>query len=153
MAQAVSRWPLTAEARVQPPDQSMWDLWWTKWHWGRFFSEFFGFPPPISFHHWLHHIHISPPHEVCDSSDQAAHYHHLSPKLGASFLTRQFGLKQNKNVIILSWILSAEFRNPLTIVMNIKSAHNPMSWTLHDYKSWPIYLTAVSKTEYRASDD
>jgi hypothetical protein len=21
----------------------MWDLWWTKWHWDRFFSEFFGF--------------------------------------------------------------------------------------------------------------
>jgi hypothetical protein len=21
----------------------MWDLWWTKWHWVRFFSEFFGF--------------------------------------------------------------------------------------------------------------
>jgi hypothetical protein len=22
----------------------MWDLWWRKWHWDRFFSEFFGFP-------------------------------------------------------------------------------------------------------------
>ena len=22
----------------------MWDLWWTKWHWDRFFPEFFGFP-------------------------------------------------------------------------------------------------------------
>jgi hypothetical protein len=22
----------------------MWDLWWTKWHWDRFFSEFFGLP-------------------------------------------------------------------------------------------------------------
>jgi hypothetical protein len=21
-----------------------WDFWWTKWHWGRFFSEYFGFP-------------------------------------------------------------------------------------------------------------
>jgi hypothetical protein len=28
------------------------------------------------------HIHLSPPHEVCDSSDQAEHYHHLGPKLG-----------------------------------------------------------------------
>jgi hypothetical protein len=28
----------------------MWDLWWTKWHWDRFFSEFFGFPLSISFH-------------------------------------------------------------------------------------------------------
>jgi hypothetical protein len=22
----------------------MWDLWWAKWHWDRFFSEYFGFP-------------------------------------------------------------------------------------------------------------
>jgi hypothetical protein len=26
------------------PGQSMWDLWWTKWHWDRFFPELFGFP-------------------------------------------------------------------------------------------------------------
>jgi hypothetical protein len=32
---------------------------------------------------------IIPPflHEVCDSPDQAAHYHTLGPKFGASFLT------------------------------------------------------------------
>jgi hypothetical protein len=29
------------------PGQSMWDLWWTKWHWDRFFSEFFGFPVTV----------------------------------------------------------------------------------------------------------
>jgi hypothetical protein len=28
----------------------MWDLWWTKWHWDRFFSKFFNFLLPISFH-------------------------------------------------------------------------------------------------------
>jgi hypothetical protein len=28
----------------------MWDLWGTKWHWDRFFSEYFGFPPSVSFH-------------------------------------------------------------------------------------------------------
>jgi hypothetical protein len=22
----------------------MWDLWWTKWHWNRFFPEYFVFP-------------------------------------------------------------------------------------------------------------
>jgi hypothetical protein len=22
----------------------MWDLWWTKWHWDRFFPKYFGFP-------------------------------------------------------------------------------------------------------------
>jgi hypothetical protein len=27
------------------PVQSMWGLWWTKWHWDRFFYEYFGFPP------------------------------------------------------------------------------------------------------------
>ena len=30
--------------------RSMWDLWWTKWHWDRFFSEYFGFFLSISFH-------------------------------------------------------------------------------------------------------
>jgi hypothetical protein len=28
----------------------VWDLWWTKWHWGRFFPEYFGFPLSVSFH-------------------------------------------------------------------------------------------------------
>jgi hypothetical protein len=46
----------------------------------------------------LLHIHASPPHEVGDSSDQAAQYHHLGPKLGASFLTRHFAWKQNEKV-------------------------------------------------------
>jgi hypothetical protein len=26
------------------PGQSVWDLWWTKWHWDRFFSESISFP-------------------------------------------------------------------------------------------------------------
>jgi branched-subunit amino acid transport protein len=46
----------------------------------------------------LLHIHLLPPHEVCDSSNQAAYCHHLGPKLGASFLTRHVGWKQNKKV-------------------------------------------------------
>jgi hypothetical protein len=28
----------------------MWDLWWTKWHWDRFFAEYFSFPLSVSFH-------------------------------------------------------------------------------------------------------
>jgi hypothetical protein len=35
---------------VSIQDQSMWDLWRTKWHWDRFFTEYFGFPLSISFH-------------------------------------------------------------------------------------------------------
>jgi hypothetical protein len=46
----------------------------------------------------LLHIHLSPPHEMCDSSDEAAHYQHLGPKFGASFLTRHFGWNQKQKV-------------------------------------------------------
>jgi hypothetical protein len=45
MAQAVSRRPPTAEARVRSRGQSMWDLWWTKWHWDRFSPV--NFIPPV----------------------------------------------------------------------------------------------------------
>ena len=30
--------------------QSVWDLWWTKWHWDRYFPKYFGFPLSFSFH-------------------------------------------------------------------------------------------------------
>jgi hypothetical protein len=33
------------------------------------------------------HSQLSLPHEICDSSHHAAHYHKLSPTVGASFLT------------------------------------------------------------------
>jgi hypothetical protein len=33
---------------------------------------------------------------VCDCSDQAAHYHNLGPKLGASLLTWHIGWKHKK---------------------------------------------------------
>jgi hypothetical protein len=52
MAQAVSR--LSPRRPGFAPRSIQWDLWWTKWHWDRFFSEFFGFPQSISFHSGLH---------------------------------------------------------------------------------------------------
>jgi hypothetical protein len=36
------------------PRSIQWDLWWTKWHWDRFFSESSGFPLSILFHRGLH---------------------------------------------------------------------------------------------------
>jgi hypothetical protein len=50
MAEAVSRRPLAAEARVGSLRQSMWDLGWREWHCDRFFAEYFGFPLSVSFH-------------------------------------------------------------------------------------------------------
>jgi hypothetical protein len=87
MVQAVSHWPLTAEDRVRArvdPFVGFMD----KVALGQVFLIFFGFPLPISFHHCSIFICY---HEVCDSSDQAAHYRHLGPKLGALYLTRHFG--------------------------------------------------------------
>jgi hypothetical protein len=91
MAQAVSRWPLTAEARVRARADPC----------GILVDNVARFSPsssvfPVNIIPPLFHIHLSSPHEVCDSSDKAAHYHHLGPKLETSFLTRYFGLKQNK---------------------------------------------------------
>ena len=54
-AQAVSRRPPTAEARVRSR-VPMWDLWWTKWHWDRFLPEYFGFPLSISFQPVFHYL-------------------------------------------------------------------------------------------------
>jgi hypothetical protein len=94
MAQAVSRWPPTAEARVRARVDP-WGICGGQSGTGQVFSEYFGFHCKYIISPLLH-IHLSPPHEVCDRSDQAAHYHNLGPKLGASLLTRHFGWKQKK---------------------------------------------------------
>jgi hypothetical protein len=76
--------------------QSMRDMRQTKWHWGRFFSEFFGFP--YQYHSTIAPTHLSSPHEVSNSPDQAAHYHTLGPKLGASSVTRQLAGTEERSV-------------------------------------------------------
>jgi hypothetical protein len=53
VAQADNRWGPDSS-----PDQVMWDLWWTKRHWGRFFSECFGFPCKVFY--LLLHTHHHP---------------------------------------------------------------------------------------------
>jgi hypothetical protein len=86
MAQAVSRWPVTAETRVRVRVDPCGIC-------GGQSGTRAGFSPsssvfPVNIIPPLLHIHLSPPYEVCDSSDQTAHYHHLGPKLGTLFLTR-----------------------------------------------------------------
>ena len=34
----------------------MWDLWWTKWHWARFFPEYFGFFLSVTLEHCSIHL-------------------------------------------------------------------------------------------------
>jgi hypothetical protein len=99
MGQAASRRPPTADARVRSRGQSMWDLWWTKWHWDRLFSEYFGFPLSVSFHrcsitrkrtknnnnnHHHHHLHHRVAQEAsrlrCARSVCCGALHHLKKK-------------------------------------------------------------------------
>jgi hypothetical protein len=60
---------------------------------GQVFLRVFRFSP-VSVIPPLLHTHLSPPREVCDSPDQAARYHTLGPKLGASSLTRHLAGKE-----------------------------------------------------------
>jgi len=39
--------------------QSVWDMWWTEWHWTRFFSECFDFSLSVLFYQWSIPIHSS----------------------------------------------------------------------------------------------
>jgi hypothetical protein len=50
MARPVS--PLLLDRRYSGslPGQFMWDLWWAKWQWDRFLSEYFAFLLSVSFH-------------------------------------------------------------------------------------------------------
>jgi hypothetical protein len=98
MAQAVSRWLLTADARVRARVSICGICSGQNGTGTGFFSEFFGFP-------CQYHSTIAPyssaPHEVCESSDQAAHYHTFGPKLGASSLARHLAGTEVRIIILL----------------------------------------------------
>jgi hypothetical protein len=47
----------------------MWDLWWAKWYWDRFFSEYFGIRLPVSFHWYPMPIHSSINKDVFSAID------------------------------------------------------------------------------------
>jgi hypothetical protein len=83
MDQAFIRWPLTAEAWVSAHVGFVTD----KVALGQGFLEVL-LLSPVSIIPPLFPTHLSQPHEACDSPDQAAHYHTLGPKLGASSLTQ-----------------------------------------------------------------
>jgi hypothetical protein len=94
-----------------------------KWHWSRFLSEFFGSPlliiiPPLLY------TGVSPPHEVCDSPDQAAQYHTTSFKLGASSLTEHSAAVGVKVVRISSvYLMYASVSRPA-----LRPTQPPVQW-------------------------
>jgi hypothetical protein len=69
--------------------KSMWDLWWTKLHWDRFFSEFFGFP--------------------CQYHSTAALHSHISPggrtidPLVVEVQRQSHSIDMNKNKTTVTW--------------------------------------------------
>jgi hypothetical protein len=98
VAQAVSPWSVTVEARVRALDSPCRIC--SELALGLVFSEFFGYPPSI-YHFTVAAARLSPPHEVCDSPDQAAHYHALGPKLWASSMTRNLAGKEERNIYFI----------------------------------------------------
>jgi hypothetical protein len=48
--------------------QSMWDIWWKKWHWHSVFSKHFSFHLSVSFCHVLYSrfIHLPPMYNLCN---------------------------------------------------------------------------------------
>jgi hypothetical protein len=81
MTQVVSCRPLAVKDRFQSQGSSMWDLWWVKWHWNRFFSTHFGL---------LCQDHSTTVPHVC--------FIHQSPRLHGSVVT----LKQKKENSLLA---------------------------------------------------
>jgi hypothetical protein len=75
---AAVHWLLAVETGVQS-QMTLGKIHGTKWYRSRFISEFFSFP--TSHHPSLLHTDLSPPREVCESPDQATHYHTLCPNL------------------------------------------------------------------------
>jgi hypothetical protein len=72
------------------------------------FLEFFGFPLLITIPPLLY-THLSPPHEVCCSPDQAAHYHTLDPKLCASSLSLHLASLGVKELICVSILYKSSY--------------------------------------------
>jgi hypothetical protein len=84
---------------------------------------------------------------VCDCSDQAAHYHNLGPKLGASLLTRHIGWKQKKKerkVICIRAIMANALQIQFGHVSELRhEANRPSAFA--GYTLWHNYENTFKK--------
>ena len=103
------------------PGQSMWNLWWKKWEWDRFFSKYFGFPLSVSFcqcsiliyssilalNSFIKHKHTH------THTHTHTHPHNHSLLLSSSQSTSRFSIV-NKTVKFLTGSSSFPFQIPVT---------------------------------------
>jgi hypothetical protein len=100
MAQALSCWPLTAETRVCALVNPCGICGGRNGTGTGFSLSSLVFPSQCIISPFFH-THLSQPHEVCDSSDQAAYYHTLGPKLEDSYLTRHLAGTEERSFYYL----------------------------------------------------
>jgi hypothetical protein len=119
----------------------MWDLWWTKWHWDRFFSESFGFLLSVAFHWCPMFILISSWGWTMDPSEAQFQWYNLIP-------FHQYNIAISKQLGV--WVTSQFWETDIDSTANRKRI---WLWTwLHDLnryleikpevnvfrKAWPI---------------
>jgi hypothetical protein len=99
MAQAVNCWPVTVEARVCAWVSPCGICGGQKGTGTGFSLSYLVFPCQCIISPLLH-THVSSPHELCVSPDQAEHYHTIDLKLRSSCLNRHLAGTEERNIII-----------------------------------------------------
>jgi len=60
---------------VSIPNKYMWNLWWTKWRWQRFCSQYCGFLPSVSFHQSCISVLLSVERQTAEAWETFRHSH------------------------------------------------------------------------------
>jgi hypothetical protein len=114
------------------PGQSMWDLWCTKWHWDRVFSEFFCFPLSALFNRRSPH-----PYHLGDEQyvRQWQHFNvvvslHVNKKLAILIILMMVKMM----ILLLRWHETKSLWNGLIVYLphdNMSECGVPVEWCWH----------------------